>query len=127
MLEFWREDSVGPDARLRAGLHTLRRRVEVSITPTDAGSDVAVKVLCERFSAPGRGPRSIAETVDLYDASESGLAREDALDPTPYDWLPDGRDPGLEQRILDRIRERLSLAPLPAPAPEAPETAPDAE
>ncbi len=51
--EFWRDDTVGTTQRVESSLYTVRRVVTVTIAPRDHGSEVAVKVVKDRMSAPG--------------------------------------------------------------------------
>jgi hypothetical protein len=109
--EFWREDTVGNDQRLEASLHTVRRRVALAVKPTEKGSEVFVKVVKERLSAPGTGPEDIGEAYSLYEYDDiSELKRLEELDPSRFRWTGVDRDDRLEQRILWRIRKSLQLA-----------------
>ena len=101
--EFWREDTIGRMQRLESSLHTIRRRATVSISPKDRGSQVFVKVVKQRKSAPGLGPETMAESFNIYGIEDTDLMRQNELAPTTYEWLDMGRDELLEQDILERI------------------------
>jgi len=101
--EFWRHDTVGTMERVESSLHTTRRRATVSISPKDGGSEVFVKVVKQRKSAPGQMPVTIGETFSIYRTEETDLMRQSELAPTKYEWVDMGRDELLEQRILERI------------------------
>ena len=105
--EFWRKDTVGAMQRLESSLHTIRRRATVSISPKDGGSQVFVKVIKQRKSAPGLGPETIGQAFNIYDAQDMELVRQSELAPTEYEWLDMGRDELLEQDILQRILTSL--------------------
>ena len=105
--EFWREDTIGSDQRAESSLHTTRRRVLVSITPVGEGAEVLVQVTKERLTAPGAGPQSIGEAYTIYDFQISELFERDELEPSPHEWVEQGRDERLEQEILQRLAKRL--------------------
>jgi hypothetical protein len=105
--EFWRKDTVGSHQIAESSLHTVRRRVIVSVAPKGQGCEVLVRVAKERLSAPGVAPEQISGAVSLYDPRDSDLQRQDALAVTKYQWIDMGRDEALEQRILDRIQTAL--------------------
>jgi len=105
--EFWRKDTIGRMQVAEASLHTIRRRATVSITPSDGGSQVFVKVVKERASAPGSMPASFGSTFSMHNLEDTDLMRRDALEETHYEWVRMGRDPLLEQAILERIHLAL--------------------
>jgi hypothetical protein len=105
--EFWRKDTIGRAQVAESSLHTVRRRATVSISPKNGGSQVFVKVIKERASAPGSMPTSFGYTFSMHDDEQSNLVRQDALEETRYEWVRMGRDPLLEQHILERIHLAL--------------------
>jgi len=106
--EFWRKDTIGRRQVAEASLHTVRRRAEVSISPSDGGgSKVFVRVVKERASAPDATADSFGATISVHNVEETDLRRRDALEETDYEWLPLGRDQLLEQDILQRIQRAL--------------------
>jgi len=106
--EFWRQDTLGRRQVAESSLHTVRRRATVSISPSDGGgSKVFVRVIKERVSAPDATADSFGSTFSVHEVEESDLMRRDALEETDYTWLPLGRDPLLEQDILQRIHRAL--------------------
>ncbi len=106
--EFWRKDTIGPTQVAEASLHTVRRRATVSISPKDGGgARVFVKVIKERKSAPGSMPESVGESFNIFDTEDTHLMRQDTLAETDHDWITLGRDPRLEQYILERIHAAL--------------------
>jgi len=105
--EFWREDTVGSHQVAESSLHTVRRRVSVSVAPKGQGCEVLVRVAKERLSAPGVAPEQISGSFSLYNPGDSDLRRQDELVDTKYQWMDMGRDEALEQRILGRIQATL--------------------
>jgi hypothetical protein len=106
--EFWRDDTVGSDQRVESSLHTVRRVVTVTVTSQGGGSEVAVRVVKDRASAPGAAPENITLSLDLFNTSKSELVRQDELAASEYTWIPLGRDEALEQVLLERIRSAAS-------------------
>jgi len=105
--EFWREDTIGPMQVAEASLHTVRRRVTLSVSPEGGGSKVFVRVVKERRFAPGGGPETVGETFNVYETSDTQLMKEDVLAEKDVEWIEMGRDPLLEQRILQRIHAAM--------------------
>jgi len=105
--EFWRKDTIGRVQVAESSLHTIRRRATVSVSPKGGGSQVFVKVIKERASAPGTMPTSFGSTFSMHNLEDTDLTRRDALEETHYEWVRMGRDPLLEQYILERIHMAL--------------------
>jgi len=105
--EFWREDTVGSHQVAESSLHTVRRRVSVSVAPKGRGCEVLVRVAKERLSAPGAATDHISGSFSIYEPQDSDLRRQDELADTKYQWIDMGRDEALEQRILNRIQTAL--------------------
>jgi hypothetical protein len=108
--EFWRDDTVGTSQRVDASLHTIRRSVTVTVASRDAGSEITVRVLKQRASAPNQAPENISRSIDLYNSRESELVQQDDLGQplVVYQWINMGRDEALEQLLLERIESALA-------------------
>lgn len=104
--EFWRQDTIGCDQVAEASLHTVLRRVSVSVAPAEGGSEVAVTAVKGRRSVPGEGEPGVGESFSLYRTPRMTMERPDALRDGAETWVEMGRDTRLEQRILSRIRRR---------------------
>ena len=118
ILEPWRKDSTPGYEKLHATFQTIRRRASVRVVPTGGGYlvDVAVYKELEDLDRPQFA------TVDSAAMRHDGsLSRGDetSTDPnTTLGWIPLGRDPTLEQRILKNILARMGsdgTTPLLAP------------
>jgi hypothetical protein len=105
--EFWREDTRGQYQVAESSLQTTRRKASVSISPKDAGSQVFVKVVKFRKSAPDQMPQNIGSAFNIHDPEDTDLARQNELAPAEFDWVEMGRDGLLEQHILEQIQVRL--------------------
>jgi len=107
--EFWREDTVGGYQTSESSFHTIRRRVSVALKPLDTGTEISVRVTKERMSNPGVGQMDIANTFGAHMYWKLPLIRPDELKPTGEQWIDQGRDDALEQRILYRVERALAL------------------
>ncbi len=110
VLEPWRRDSVGRYERWFATLQSVRRRALVRAAPSPQGFQITVEIYKELEDVPpeevGLSPASFRNDSSLTRVtSPSGIARSTSR------WVPIGRDFLLEQRILNELASRLSLAP----------------
>ncbi len=105
--EAWRQDTPTADARWEASFHTIRRRVDVNVAEADGGAEVAVTVTKERLALAGAGPGQAATAFSLYGSSSRDMERPDPVAAERLPWVDEGRDPELEQVILQRVRARL--------------------
>ncbi|HEX4128590.1 MAG TPA: hypothetical protein VHZ24_01020 [Pirellulales bacterium] len=109
LLEPWRHDVVGHDERLESTLQSMRRRCIVQVIPVEGAwqIDVAVYKELEDMPRPDMAPTAAASF--RVDDSLSRLYG----DPLPSDsvatqgWIPQGRDPAVEQRIIAGLLSRL--------------------
>jgi hypothetical protein len=115
ILEPWHRDSAAGYEKLLSTLQTIRRRAVVRVIPTNGGYlvDVAVfKELEDRIESEGggAGPVTLRYDDSLVRPDAKGERNEDAFEDLPpgtLGWIPLGRDPLLEQRILNNIAGRL--------------------
>jgi len=137
--EFWRSDSRGPRQSLESSLHTIRRTVTVKLAADSAASSsdrggtyqLSVEVEKERYSAPERQLTTPIGALAIYSdklPTEEGLR---AARTYGEHWVPIGRDPLLEEYLLEQITERAGVvdagnAPMVSPAAPASRSAPPA-
>ncbi|MFO1093884.1 MAG: hypothetical protein U0992_11320 [Planctomycetaceae bacterium] len=105
-LEPWHHDSVGPYNRLESTLQSIRRRVRITLAPSNVGGGYAIMV--EAFKEREDLPGIAANSPGAATFSESTPFSRD-LNPVvgqtqPSRWIPVGRDLDLEQAILARLR-----------------------
>jgi hypothetical protein len=108
LLEPWRGDSVGFDQRLEATLQSERRFAQVRVLPGEGGFwvDVAVFKELEDVVRPESSP---AGGVTFYnDTSLTRVVNPVGPQEAHRGWIPMGRDPLLEQRIIAQIHDQLS-------------------
>lgn len=131
LLEPWRADSVGFRERLESTLQSIRRIGTMRLTPDPAGwrIEVVVNKELEHLARPMRattGGASFRNDDSLYRygtplptlGQQVGDQPRPVAAPTPnLGWIPLGRDPLLEQRMLSKVLARLGVAPVPQPEP----------
>jgi hypothetical protein len=112
LMEPWRGDSASGWQRLESTLQTVRRRAVVRVIPEADGYlvEVAVYKDLEDLAKPSG---SIADrAVFEYDESFSQVTQPAGLSPRSQGWIPIGRDPVLEEKIIAKIAERLQRPPV---------------
>ena len=131
VLEPWRGDSVGWGERWEATLQSIRRVGTMRLIPDPAGwrIEVVVNKELEHLARPMRattGGASFRNDDSLYRygtplptlGQQVGDQPRPVAAPTPnLGWIPQGRDPLLEQKMLSRVLAKLGVAPLPQPEP----------
>lgn len=111
LLEPWRGDAVTGYDRLEATLQSMRRRAVVRVIPYEQGYLVDVQVYKEledvrqpEYSTAGAATLRFDSSVERFTQPVSGA-------PVSVGWIPQGRDVGLEQRILLSIQDRMANPP----------------
>jgi hypothetical protein len=131
LLEPWRADSVGFRARLESTLQSIRRIGTLRLAPDPAGwrIEVVVNKELEYLARPMNattGGASFRNDDSLYRygtplptlGQQVGDQPRPVAAPTPtLGWIPLGRDPLLEQRMLSKVLAKLGVAPVPQPEP----------
>jgi hypothetical protein len=131
VLEPWRGDSVGWTERWESTLQSIRRIGTMRLIPDPAGwrVEVVVNKELEYLSRPMRataGGASFRNDDSLYRygtplptlGQQVGDQPRPVAAPTPSaGWIPLGRDPLLEQRMLGKLLVKLGVQPLPQAAP----------
>ena len=109
--EFWRKDAVSSDDLLLSSLHTIRRIVAINVTSQGPMKfEVRVEAQAQRASIPGDQLDNAAEAFELVRqyGVPAAPSRSDYLRPQAEPvWVDIGREPDLEQYILEDISQRL--------------------
>jgi hypothetical protein len=122
LLEPWDHDSADAYQRLESTLQTIRRRAVVQIVPAQGGYWVSVQVFkeLENLKTPefaSAGTTTFRSTIN----TEATLSRvvNPSGPPVPVEagWIPQGRDPVLEQRMLGQLRYVFTAEGSPVPLP----------
>jgi hypothetical protein len=131
ILEPWRADSVGWGERWEATLQSIRRIATLRLTPDAAGWRVEVVVNKELENMPRPMRATTGGAAFRNDDSryrygtplptlgqQIGDQPRPVASPTPnLGWIPLGRDPLLEQRILSRLLAKLGVPAVPQAEP----------
>jgi hypothetical protein len=111
LLEPWRTDSANFPERLLCTLQSYRRRAVIQVLPAPDGYliDVTVFKELEDLVRPEFAPTAAA--TFRYDQSNAGIAEPVGGQPVPLNWIREGRDCALEQRMIAQIMDRLAPPP----------------
>lgn len=104
-LEPWRGDSVGVRQRTESTLQSIRRRAEVRVIPAERGYLVEVFVYKELEDLADNSIATLGDAAFDSTGTLEGIEEPQAERPQAVGWIPIGRDPKLEQVILQRIVE----------------------
>lgn len=110
-LEFWRHDVDTRDDLWEATLNPMRRWVELSVVrgPDNAWERLSIVVHKERLASPDRQFNSTGAAYQYFSdslPSTTGLVQVTA----EHDqWLDQGRDPAMEDRLLRAILKRAEV------------------
>ena len=131
ILEPWRGDSVGWRERWESTLQSIRRIGTMRLIPDPAGWRVEVVVDKEleylprpmRATAGGASFRN-DDSLYRYGTPLPTLGQQVGDQPRPVSaptpnagWIPLGRDPLLEQRMLGKLLAKLGVPPVPQVTP----------
>jgi len=118
-LEPWRGDSANAYERLESTLQTIRRRAEIKLTPQDGGYLLEVAVYKELEDARRPAFATTGSATFRYDNSIQRYTEPVGGQAPNAGWIPLGRDPALEQRIIAQWFARLGAhgRPLATPQP----------
>jgi len=110
--EFWRTDTRTSYDRAESALHTVRRTVVVHLKPDDSASDkgMLVQVVATKqrpVMRQGLNAKTVNESYSVFRTRRKALDNFEEHWGQGLQWVDYGRDPGLEQYILTRIRNRL--------------------
>ena len=124
--EVWRRDVRSWRDYLEASLNPVRRWVEISLTPLPEtrGQELAVLVHKERLSSPDRQFNTSGAAYQFFAGGLPSTTGIPEVTAAHERWIGGGRDPILEDYLLQLILERASLEAPPAGAPEAEEPPP---
>jgi hypothetical protein len=131
VLEPWRGDSIGWTERWESTLQSIRRIGTMRLIPDPAGwrVEMVVNKELEFLARPMRataGGASFRNDDSLYRygtplptlGQQVGDQPRPVAAPTPSaGWIPLGRDPLLEQRMLGKLLAKLGVQPLPQATP----------
>jgi hypothetical protein len=131
--EWWRVDARGPYQVAEASLHTMRRIVTVNIEPASGQAATGVPVVVEtgkmpippdsgdlyrlrvqvdksRYTAPERQVTTTSGILVMYSGRIPTVEGERGPASRFAQWVPLGRDPLLEQFLVERLSKAAAEA-----------------
>jgi len=117
MFEPWEHDSANGDERVESTLQSMRRKALVRVMPAQGGYWVDVAVLKELENLPRPEFATAGAATLRYDDSLVRVVNPVGAQPPTMNWIPQGRDPALEQRILGHLLARCGGSALRVGSP----------
>ena len=108
VFEPWRRDTAGHYERVENTLQTMRRRAVVRVLPAEGGHWVDVAVFRELEDLPRPEHASTGSATFRYDNSLTRVVNPSIGEQIAQGWIPQGRDPVLEQQIIGHIITRCN-------------------
>lgn len=113
LLEPWHRDSVGLWNRLESGLQPIRRKVFVTITPSNNGFGLAVRAEKEISDRPQRsantpGGATFQDNLPLRRDLDAVVGER----PQSAGWVSRGRDFALEHDLTQRLQAAFGVGPV---------------
>lgn len=107
LIEVWHPDSPSLHSRLESTLQSIRRKAYVTVTPADGGYLVNVEAYKEIEDVAGASNSAGAATFldnNAFERDLSAVVGQSA----PSGWVAKGRDPELEQLLLDSLAREFN-------------------
>ena len=111
LLEPWDGDSVGFRERLESTLQTIHRFAIATVTEAPGGGYLVKVEVYKELEDLGKPERQTggARAVFMNDFPLNRTREVVGPVPLPAGWIPRGRDPKLEQKILAKLRKEFFL------------------
>ena len=103
ILEPWRRDTAGEYERIENTMQTMRRKAVVRVWPTQGGHWVEVAVFKDLEDLRRPEHASAGAATFRYDSSFTRVVNPAVPNAPAECWIPEGRDPVLEQRIIGHL------------------------
>jgi membrane-associated phospholipid phosphatase len=117
LLEPWRGDSADHYERLESTLQSVQRRAVVRVTPAPQGFLVEVQVFKELEDVVRPEHATAGAATLRYDNSLTRVINPVGEQQITRGWIPLGRDPALEQRMLGDLERRVGRLVAPSSLP----------
>ena len=106
--EFWRRDTIGKNARLKANLQSLQRIVEMTFTEQAGRVCIDCTVWLQKLSLPERDLTITSAGSSIFDEDITGTSVQKGDRIYRPGWIDLGEDKKLATRILRRIEKQLA-------------------
>lgn len=111
LAEPWRSDTVTFYDKLQSTFQSYRRKAEVFIVPIQGGFNVQINVFKELEDLPRPQNSNAGSAVLRNESTQRHVLMAIGQQPTVSGWIPQGRDPNLEQKMINQLFVRLGLEP----------------
>jgi len=111
LAEPWLSDTVTFYDKLESTFQSYRRKANVLISPVEGGFNVQVTVFKELEDVPKPLFATAGSGVLRNETSQRHVKMPVGQQPTVTGWIPQGRDPNLEQKMINQLFVRLGLQP----------------
>lgn len=111
LAEPWRSDTVTFYDKLESTFQTLRRKAEIFIVPAQGGFNVQMNVFKELEDVPKPLNATAGSGTLRNETSQRHVQMAIGQQPTVTGWIPQGRDPNLEQKMINQLFVRLGIEP----------------
>jgi hypothetical protein len=103
--EFWRKDNIGSYNFSESNLHSLRRIVELKVSPQDNRVCVEGTVKTYRLSLPESETLDATQAFEVFTRDQTRLLQFELSDSQKQNmvWVELGEDEGLASEILRRV------------------------
>jgi hypothetical protein len=108
LLEPWRHDNAGEYEQVENTLQTMQRRALVRMLPGEGGYWVSVAIFKELEDLPRPEQATAGGATFRYDSSFTRVVNPSAGGQPTQGWIPKGRDPLLEQKIVGHLINNCS-------------------
>ena len=109
--QVWRQDNASAYTSAEANLKSLRRIVEMQITPDANRTCIECRVYVQQLSIPEEPVEGVLRMAGSYTKSSSSnqTLRLEGDQLEEMEWLDKGLDRALEKKILDKIKQEMVL------------------
>ena len=108
LFEPWRGDSADAYEKLESTLQSIRRRAVVRAIPAERGFWIDVAVFKELEDVAGANPSTPGTAIFRHNTTLTRVVNPVDQQEVNEGWIPLGRDPALEQRILEQLLARMA-------------------
>jgi hypothetical protein len=108
LFEPWRHDSADPYEKLESTLQSIRRTAVVRVSPGERGYWVEVAVFKELEDLKQPAGSTAGSAIFDHDTTLNRIVNPVGEQAQSAGWIPRGRDPALEQRILMELMARFA-------------------
>ena len=105
--EFWRSDNVGSQNKADSNLYSILRSVDLQVTEKGTQHCLEITSRKRRLSIPEQELVSGSQNAGIFTGGSVNFQKI-RLETENLEWIEMGRDYPLENRILDRIADKIS-------------------